>query len=370
MNHIFYQTKTYFSNTGDALINRALIEALREYGVLHANCSSSVPDEFLQALGIRAEERAIADSELAFIKSVLLCSLRSIQRGDQVYIFSGPGDMYGGGLRLVIRNLASALVFPIFRIFGVRIVRIGRSVGPISKLMAVSEWIRGLFLSHYYVRDTRSLQRCKDIGIKKVKMCPDLSWIYDMEHVASINRTNTVMVNLRNAIFDDVHDAFIEATIRKCEDVLAEISNHLNGQMKVTVAYQIAEDAGFSKLVYERLKSTYDVTYIDHQMRLDELETYYGAVDYHISNRMHSLLAGYKYGSLPIALIDTRNHMKIAATFEDCGLHELMVDIYDVQSSEKVAGLCARREDLLRKMFHCEKKQQETIFKTLDFIFS
>lgn len=370
MNHIFYQTKTNFANTGDALINHALIDALRKYGAVHANCSSSVPAEFLDALGVRAEERMQSDSEFAFIQSVIRCALKRQKTGEHTYVFSGPGDMYGGGLRLVIRNLASALIFPVFRLFGVRIVRIGRSVGPISTLMALSERIRCIFLTHYFVRDTQSLQRCKDNGMKKVKLSPDLSWIYDAEHTACVNHTNTVMVNLRNSIFDDTDEAFVEATIEKCVDVLSEINKCIKGQMKILVAYQVAKDARFGKAVYERLKSTYDVTYIGHQMRLDELETYYGAVDYHISNRMHSLLAGYKYGSLPIALIDTRNHMKIAATFEDCGLHELMVDIYDERTAENVAGICARREDLLKKVFQCEKRQQEAIYKTLDYIFT
>ncbi len=370
MRYIFYQTKTKYTNTGDALINHALINILRQYGSLRANCSSEIPEEFLSRLGIRAEEKVISNSEFAFVKSVVSCAIKARKQGDQVYVFSGPGDMYGGGLRLVVRNFASGLLFPVFRLFGVKIVRIGRSVGPISKLMALSERLRCTFLSHYYVRDTLSLERCRDMGIKKVEFSPDLSWIYDADHPKRVNHTNTVMVNLRNSIFDDVHEEFIEATLRRCEELLEQLNSALSGRMKVCVAYQIAEDQEFSRIVFDRLKTVYETEYIDHQMRLDELETCYGCVDFHISNRMHSLLAGYKYGSMPLALIDTQKHVKIAATFADCDLREFMFDIYEPVDSRQVSELVCHREDLLQKLFQCEQDQQARIVSTLEYVFS
>lgn len=370
MNHIFYQTKTQYTNTGDALINQALINVLREYGELHTNCSKDIPEDFLDSLGIRPGERVNSSSEFEFIREVLSCSASSRKTGDLVYIFSGPGDLYGGGMRLVIRNLVASLVFPVFRLLGVRIIRIGRSVGPISKMMALSERFRGVFLSRYYVRDTQSLERCRKMGIKKTEFCPDLSWIYDCDHPTKINKTNTVMVNLRNSIFDDVDMSFVEATLQRCEEVLNLLHQSCGDNMKVCVAYQIDEDEAFSKIVYERLRSAYEVEYIGHQMRLEELGRYYGNVDYHISNRMHSLLAGYKYGSLPIALIDTEKHVKIAATFSDCSLNELMVDIFEPIDVQKVASLVAQREVLLHKLYACEEKNRLEIIKVLDLVFS
>jgi len=367
MKHIFYQTKTMYSNTGDALINNALINELRNYGSLHANCSRDVPAEFLKALGIEENERINFESEFAFIRAVIKCALKN--RG-QVYLFSGPGDMYGGGLKLVLRNLVSGLIFPVFRIFGVTIVRIGRSVGPISRLMVFSEWIRSLFLSYYYVRDSKSLERCRKGGIKKVGICPDMSWLYDKNHVSKINNTNAVMINLRNSIFDDVENGFIETTLKSCEHVLENLISRMGDEMKVYVAYQIVEDKEFSKSVYDYFKDKYNVEYIPNQMKLEELEYYYGMVDYHISNRMHSLLAGYKYGSLPIALVDTERHTKISATFSDCDLKELMIDIYNQEDISRVTSICDNREELMNKLLDCEKEKQESICSVLDFVFS
>ena len=105
-------------------------------------------------------------------------------------------------------------------------------------------------------------------------------------------------------------------------------------------------------------------------MKQNELETCYGCVDFHISNRMHSLLAGYKYGSMPLALIDTQKHVKIAATFADCDLREFMFDIYEPVDSRQVSELVCHREDLLQKLFQCEQDQQARIVSTLEYVFS
>ena len=366
MNHIYYQTKTKYTNTGDALINSALINELRKYGVLHANCGAEIPIEFLNALGLHEDERELATGEIFFVKAVVKQAIMSKRNGDRVFVFSGPGDLYGGGRRLVIRNLLSGLVFPIFRLCGVTIVRIGRSVGPISRMMALSEWIRGLFLSYYYVRDTGTLERCHKIGIKKAKLCPDLSWIYHSDHLKRINKTNAVMVNMRTSIFDDIEEGFVESTFNKCRHVLAELNDSVDGGIKIYVAYQVAEDREFCKWIAEQLKQSYDVVFIDHQMQLHELEKYYSKVDYHMSNRMHSLLVGYKYGSLPIALIDTEKHTKIAATFCDCQMEKLMVDIH---APSGVCDLINKRETLMHRLFDYEEQCQKRIQQILSCIF-
>ena len=356
MRYFFYQTKTYYTNSGDALINNALITALREYGQLYANCERGVPKEFLTMLNLLPGEELITSSEVDFVQKIIKCAFKHRKAGDEVYVFSGPGDMYGGSHRMIFRNIASGSIFLFLRLFGVRTVRIGRSVGPVSELMAISERFRALFLTHYYVRDSQSLQRCREMGIKKAQICPDLSWIYHKDHSRKINHTRQAMVNIRNAIFDDVEQSFIDATLQQCEKMLHGISSELGGCLKVYVAYQTAEEDTFSRTVYERLKEKFDVELVGSQMKLDEFEKYYGCVDYHISNRMHSLLAGYKYGSLPIALIDTKRHVKIAATLNDCGLADLMVDIHETDLDAKVHTFVKDREILLQKIFACEEE--------------
>lgn len=368
MNYIFYQTKTKFTNTGDVLINNALITVLRNYGKLYANCGGGIPEGFINELGVSEEEKIIGNSEATFVKNIFKHALLK-EKKDRVYLFSGLGDSYGGNSKQVLRNIVSSMIFAMFRLSGVKIVRIGRSVGPMTKAMQLTEKFRSKFISYNYVRDSKTLERCQKYGIKNVKYCPDMSWLYDYERLRNINYTNTIMVNLRNTIFDDVDERFVNTTLRSLDLVLEAFYAHYGEKMKVIVAYQMEEDANFSELVYARLKEKYNATYIDHQMKLNELEKYYGIVDYHISNRMHSLFGGYKYGSLPVALIDVENHTKISATLKDCGLDELSVDIYKKDIKSEVEYLILYRNSLMNHMFGVETSMQKKIRDILDDIF-
>ena len=369
MNHIYYQTKTNKSNTGDILINKILIHELREYGRIHANCALDVSAEFIRSLGLRPEENEQFKNEFGFVYSVLKNAIAARKAGDCVYVFSGPGDMYGGSWKLALRNVISMFLFALLRLFGVTIVRIGRSFGPVTKVMAISEWMRSLGISHYYVRDSHSMERCRKMGIRKVKVCPDLSWAYRVGCESRAPQTNRVMVNLRGSVFGEKDAAFIEATIRQSVSVLEELEKVMGVRPTVCVAHQVGTDRTFSKYVYKCLKDKFDVEFVEKRMMLEDFERYYGSVDYHISNRMHSLLVGYKYGSLPIAVIDTKKHVKISYTLKDCFLDALMVDIYDAQGSERVKELAENRNMMLGQLRKCEEEKQLELKAILDFIF-
>ena len=144
MNHIFYQTKTKYTNTGDVLINRALIEMLRGYGSIHANCSREVPEHFLQMLGLKSSEQVFAENELRFLGEIWKQAGQAKKNGDFVYIFSGPGELSGGNWKMAFRNAALGFLLPVLRLRGIRLVRIGRSISCVSKSMALSEWFRCL----------------------------------------------------------------------------------------------------------------------------------------------------------------------------------------------------------------------------------
>ena len=139
--------------------------------------------------------------------------------------------------------------------------------------------------------------------------------------------------------------------------------------MRVIVAYQVDGDSEFSKRVYDFFKDKYTTEFIDCRMKLDDFPAIYGNVDFHISNRMHSLLVGYKYGSLPIALIDKENHTKISATFADCDLESLIVDLKCGETQDKVSFIYENTESLMNQLFICETCNQNRITEELNMIF-
>lgn len=367
MNYFFYQTKTKYDNTGDALINKALLSELRKHGRVFANCSAYIPEEFLEELEIRKDEQIVCKNSRQFALKIMGHALR--HRQDNTYIVSGLGDIYGGGVKKVMRNVLSACVLPVYSLLGVKNVRIGRSFGVMTKAMQWSETLRGLFVSSYFVRDTQSLQRCRSMGISKVQLCPDMSWLYEEGTVRRENASDVVMINMKGSTLNIREQKYIDALVKKCRIFLKRLEEEKKEKVRVLVAYQVSEDAEFSQYVYHQLKDEFYVEFADTQMKLGDLRKYYSQCGYHLSNRMHSLLSGYKYGSLPVALIDTQNHLKIAATLKDCDLDEFMIDVFDECPESKINNILANKSKLFRKMTICEAEQSEKIHRILSHEF-
>lgn len=366
MNIIYYQTKTKFDNTGDALINRALIETLRKYGVLKCNCSDEIPEKFISELGIRESEKINVKNEIGFLLSILRDSRIAKKHGNKVYIVSGLGHNYGRSLKKCIRNIVASLIFLIYKIYEVKTVRIGMSIGPISRMLGITEKIRSVFIDYYYVRDTKSLELCHRIGIKKAKMCPDMSWLYDFDGERHANDNNDICINLRGTVDFNADEDYQEKVIKKCDEIIA---NLYRDGAKLYFCYQVLEDKDFCNYIYDRFKKKYNSELIEQQLGLDDASEIYSKCTYNISNRLHSLLLGYKYGALPIALLDQKKNFKIQQTMVDSGLGELSIDVYS-DSSNNAERISQQKNDFASKLFEVEKKRQEEILTILEYIFN
>lgn len=366
MNYIFYQTKTQFSNAGDALINRELIGLLRHYGKIHANCGKNIPGEFVKSLDIKDEEK-IETSSVGWFLFILKCAFVSKFKKDKVFIFSGLGDAHGGRIKAVVKNYVASLVLLIYRIFGVRIVRIGRSYGKLTKAMEISERFRSLFVTDCYVRDTQSLEYCKKIGLKKVNLCPDMSWL--LRHkVEQLNKNKAIFLTFKGSTYNNTDAEYEEAVITQCNHMLSFFRQVYGEALKVYVGYQVKADKQLCHKIYEQFHAEYNMIFMEEQMKLDTMDKVYSKVDFHISNRMHSLLFGYKYGSLPIALIDTNKHIKIVATYRDCGLENLMVDVFNDEFSKKAEKIVENKEEEFNKLIKCEDEQVQKIISVIEDI--
>lgn len=369
MNHVYYQTKTKYTNTGDALINKSLIETLRNYSVIHANCTKDIPNEFINELGIKPDEKIESGSELSFVLKVAKHAIKCLFTKDKIFIFSGLGHTYGNSFRKIIRNLLTGLVlFPFYRLLGVTITRIGISIGPVSHGLAFSEFIRSWFISNYLVRDSQTLQLCHRIGIKKAKLCPDLSWIYMPHTLRQLNRTNIVTVNLRNSTLDEyIHDEYINSLTEKCIETLHALNVSMKNNMKIIVTYQVKEDKEFSHQLYNKLRVLFPTEKIIEQMTLETAAQIYNNAAYNISNRMHSLLLAYKFGALSIPLIDQKEHIKISSAYNDSQLDSMIINIFG-KTAERINLIIKNRQQLYDQLCKIEDKNSREIIRLLENI--
>ena len=88
----------------------------------------------------------------------------------------------------------------LYKTFGIKTVRIGRSVGVYTKPMQVSEYLKSLFTDYNYLRDTNSLEKCKKMKFKNLSFCPDMSWIYEYKGHRNYNGGVNVSVFMRAAV--------------------------------------------------------------------------------------------------------------------------------------------------------------------------
>ena len=365
MNYIYYQTKTKFTNTGDALINKTLLNLLRNYGCLRCNCSKKIPNRFIEELGIKEEEKVKTKTEFGFVISIFKSALIGKFKGNKTYIVSGLGHNWGRSFKKCVRNLLASAIFPFYRLCGVKIVKIGMSIGPISTGLGFTEKIKSLFINYYYVRDTKSLILCHDIGIKKAKLCPDLSWSYLSNKKKEINKKdNIITIGLKESILNEKDSNYITLMLNRLDEVLASFKQ----PVKLLFIYQVVEDKNITLNAYNRFKDKYDSSIVEEQLNLNNVEKYYGQAMYNISNRMHSLLLGYKYGALPLALVDIKNHIKISQTFIDNNLEDLLIDIY-TDSKEKINYIEENKVKLFNQIATVEKNMTVEIKNVLNNTF-
>lgn len=108
---------------------------------------------------------------------------------------------------------------------------------------------------------------------------------------------------------------------------------------------------------------------IEEKLTLQTMPQFYGSGMFHISNRLHSLLYGYKYGSLPIALID-QNHKKIESTFSDNNLSSLIVDVFadDNTTKERADDIILQRDKLFKELQETEEKNRKELESVFEHI--
>ena len=97
---------------------------------------------------------------------------------------------------------------------------------------------------------------------------------------------------------------------------------------KILVGYQVEYDRDFGYEIYQHLLSRkYQVDFMDERITINNAHNIYGEVKCIISNRLHVLIYGARYGAIPIPLIDIKKHLKIVGIFQDCQLDNLLLDL-------------------------------------------
>lgn len=353
-NLIFFQPITQYVNTGDLIICRSLLEHLRQYGDLIIN-DRDIPQWFLEELGMQESERLSSYSKLSFYSCLLRRSLLTYLTGkSKVYLFLTPGHLLDRSFKIDIRNLIIAPVFGVFKLAGCKLVKIGVSLGPLSSVLAKSESIRAAFMEQYYVRDMFSWELAQEIGIKKVEFFPDLSWTFNLQvsrdELIKFDDRDILFISFRTKTYSRAPETnYPERVIKALEHVLKNL-NHKKAFSKIVVGYQVGYDQKFCKQIYRHFQNQYQIEFQEERITVNTARNIFEKAKYIISNRLHVLLYGARYGALPIPLINSEVHLKIIGIFEECDLDSLVIDINH------------EGDDLNKRLTAIVQTQNETIY--------
>jgi polysaccharide pyruvyl transferase WcaK-like protein len=335
-NIIFYQAKTQFENTGDLLINKSLIDLLRTYGRLVVN-DKGVPPKFSEQLGLKDEERLTMVTKSAFSVYLLMVLCESFfKRNMRVYLFSGFGHLYGGSFKQGLKLVLGGFVFMFLKLMRCQIVKVGFSLGPIGFFVGKAEAFRAQFVSRYFVRDTLSLDLARETGIRHVEVFPDLAWSFRpqffVKRLRQSGQRPTVFISFRESTHElDVTKGYKFFLIRTMKILLDEIR-----PAKIKIGYQVERDKKFCLQIFSDLVPQYKPDFVDERVTVVCAGAVYGDVDYVLSNRLHVLLFAYKFGALPLAVIDKKKHLKITGIFRDSDLSDLLFDLNDDEGSARL----------------------------------
>ncbi|GHE39081.1 polysaccharide pyruvyl transferase family protein [Sphingobacterium griseoflavum] len=365
MNILFYQGKTQYSNTGDALINKSLVEHFRPYANILIN-DKGMPSSYLKELNLKQTELS-GEGGIGFISLLIRTAFINLSRKKTriYYLATPPGHQFGGGAKNFIKHCLLLVLYLLLSLLRVKIIKIGFSIGPIDKGAEFLERCKSCFVPYYFVRDPLSLALVHRIGIKHASLFPDLAWTYNANPTEV--PTDAIFISFRNQVVTGMDGSrYASELVHKiCDIVISSFSRY-----KIVIGYQVQEDREFCRSLYNVIKSHRDVEFDDTQILLESAERFskYSVV---LTNRLHVALLGYQYGALPIILSDINKHQKIKGIFEHAEASSLLLDVNTSQTilTNSVNNLVANLATHLRNLESKELQYADLSKKVVRHIF-
>ncbi|MBU3005727.1 polysaccharide pyruvyl transferase family protein [Paraglaciecola arctica] len=330
---------TAFGNKGDLLINRALIENLRDFGKVVV-VTGHLPPNFLFDLELSEEEKC-----LTFGK----CILRNMFRYT-VYKVGIPGHSLDDEPRY-FSGMKELLVTAVFKyIFRFKFLRVGTSLGPIHKFKLNIERIKAKMYVLYGLRDNASVKMCSP---SKMLYFPDLAFISPdiASDIPKITDKNYCLLSFRAKFPDaEMSETYLSQVIVRLEEFLEK-----EGIKSIVIAYQVVEDKKTSMEIYSALNKSkkFNIDFIDELLELKDSMRLISEASLVLSNRLHVLLPSLIAGVPHIALTDVALHQKISALYDTVGAKFVLHDI------NNPAEIVVAKENSPENLKLISKNQQE-----------
>ncbi|UYV18072.1 polysaccharide pyruvyl transferase family protein [Halomonas qaidamensis] len=317
--HIFYVANTQADNLGDLVINTLLLKELSNRGSLNINirgCSSNYRG-MLESVNSSKTEKSYP----LYVLSMLFLSLK----GEKVSFYLKPGHFYGndGG---VVKKTITLFCYILMKFSGVKISRLGASLGPYRPISGKIERLQSLFFKAYTAREYISISYAKKIGIKNLEYCPDMAFLLEKDKSPASHHEGPVIISFREkTLSDDTENLELAPT-------LIAAASHFKGKPMLAVS-QVTSDAPHNQALADKIDSNVKHVIFDSLDDGSKIFDTYSKASYVLSNRLHVLLFAASKGAIPIPIIDKDKHIKITGIFDAANLGDL---IFDVNSKDDI----------------------------------
>lgn len=304
---------TAYGNKGDLLINRALIENLRNFGRV-AVVTEHLPSHFLFELGLNEDEKC---------KTFGTCISQNLFRYT-IYKVGIPGHSFENEPQF-LSACKELIITAVFKyIFRFNFLRVGTSFGPTHKFKLKIEKIKAEMYLIYGLRDDSSVKLCSP---SKMLYFPDLAFISsDIIKSDQENSDEGYYFLSFRAKFPEaaILDVYMTKIITKLEVFLKK-----SKIKSIVIGYQVSEDKETSMKINSVLSrnKNLNIKFIDELLELQDSMLLISGASLVISNRLHVLLPSLIAGVPHIALTDMSRHQKISALYETIGAQFATHDI-------------------------------------------
>ena len=324
-----YRPQTQYENLGDALIAKNLLEILENYGEIYID-DKNVPSNYIEIIKNKAcVSHEVYKCHFAFLPIKLRL------RGKAVCFVFKPGHFFGdtkslGGWK---RIMIMTAYLTVLKIFGVKFLRTGVSVGPLNSGYMLYERFLNKIINFTGVRENKSIKYLAENGItKNIKKVKDLAfWSLNKEPLKLNENQKYIAYSFRsfNSNIDDKMVKRIAVILEKMHEKYK--SDGIS--CKLISVTQVQRDLQFNTKIKEELLSinptieVKDYFYNISKESYMELKDIYRETDIIFSNRLHALLYAFESGAYPIAMGNAEQNFKVKYVLEDTLLQDNFIDI-------------------------------------------
>jgi polysaccharide pyruvyl transferase WcaK-like protein len=325
-------------NLGDQIIFRALTSALGQYGrtVTHGSVPSFAAGLRVESAGWRAH----------------LVRAWTRARGGSIFQVLSPGAALWMPPAPPVPPPPTRPVrrFPPW--LSGRPIALGRSVIP----EADHSWCRDA--AWVGVRDDESLRALRDAGYANATYFPDLAFLVQREPVATPASRSAIALSFRNRIPEDHHSSEYERHLTNAiEAILSSVDSA--DRSGAVGFHQVEADAQF----VETICQAHGLQCAPEMLTLSSYASFFAGAAIVLSNRLHCLLFGARYGAVPVALTMNR-HSKVVSLFRTVGWNSLVLDVTDARCIERFQAI-RRDAGSLRTLVSTTFERQQTLAKDI-----